>query len=259
MLQFDEQDSRQIEATYTTADMVEQRRIVLDRLAPRAGQTILDIGSGPGFLACELAVAVGPTGRVHGVDPSEAMLAMARSRDCGPNAAPVEYSTGTAGRLPFPDSTFDIVTATQVYEYVPDIDEALAEAHRVLRPDGQLLALDTDWDSIVWHSSDPERMRRVLAAWDEHLADPYLPRRLMARLETAGFTVTHRSTIPLFSTGYDDDSFSAGLIRTVAGYVPGHGDVTDQEADAWARDLAALGHDYFFSLNRYVFLATKPA
>ena len=55
---------------------------------------------------------------------------------------------------------------------------ALAEAWRVLRPGGRLLVLDTDWDSIVWRSGDHDRMRRVLAAWDRHLADPYLPRRL---------------------------------------------------------------------------------
>ncbi|HEY7048752.1 MAG TPA: methyltransferase domain-containing protein [Jatrophihabitantaceae bacterium] len=259
MLPFDEETSRRVESTYTTADMIAQRRVVIDLVAPTAGQAILDIGSGPGFLACELAEAVGATGRVHGVDPSDAMLALARARECGPDAAPIEYSTGSADRLPFPDSTFDLVTATQVYEYVPDIDRALVEAARVLRPGGRLLVLDTDWDSIVWHSSDPERMRRVLAAWDEHLADPYVPRRLTAALESAGFAVTDRSTIPLFNAGYDENAFSAGLIRAIAGYVAGHRGVTDHDVTAWVDDLTALGHDYFFSLNRYVFLAAKPS
>jgi arsenite methyltransferase len=258
MLPFDEETSRQVESTYITPDMIEQRRVVIALVAPAAGETILDIGSGPGFLTGELAEAVGPTGRVHGIDPSEAMLALARSRERGPDAAPIEYGTGSADPLPFPDSTFDIVTSTQVYEYVPDIDRALVEAHRVLRPGGRLLVLDTDWDSIVWHSSDPERMRRVLAAWDEHLADPYLPRRLTAALESAGFAVTDRSTLPLFNAGYDADAFSGGLMRSVAGYVPGHRGVTAQDVSEWVDDLTSLGNDYFFSLNRYLFLATKP-
>ena len=259
MLPFDEETSRQIEATYTTADVVEQRRIVIDLVAPTAGQTILDIGSGPGFLACELAEAVGPTGGVHGIDPSEAMLALARSRERSRDAAPVEFSTGSAERLPFLESTFDLVTATQVYEYVPDIDRALVEARRVLRPGGRLLVLDTDWDSIVWHSSDSERMRRVLAAWDQHLADPYLPRRLTAALESARFAVTDRSVIPLFNAGYDENAYSVGLIRSIASYVPGHRGVTGHDAAAWVDDLTSLGRDYFFSLSRYLFLATKTS
>ena len=45
---------------------------------------------------------------------------------------------------------------------------------------------------MVWHSADPTRMRRVLTAWDEHLADPHLPRRLARLLRTAGFAVTRR-------------------------------------------------------------------
>jgi hypothetical protein len=56
----------------------------------------------------------------------------------------------------------------------------------VLRPGGRVLVLDTDWDSIVWRSSDEERMARVLAAWEQHLVDPHLPRTLRGSLERAG-------------------------------------------------------------------------
>ena len=256
MLQFDEATSRQIEASYTTRDVVEQRRVLLEALAPSAGDAVLDIGTGPGLLACELAEAVAPTGRVHGIDPSEAMLALARSRASVP-AGRLEFSAGVANVLPFPDASFDIVTSTQVYEYLTDLAGALAEAHRVLRPGGRLLVLDTDWDSIVWHSSDPERMRRVLSAWDEHLTDPHLPRRLTALLESAGFSVGHRSTIPLFNAGFAENSYSQQLIQFVSRYVPGHRGVTEDDARAWADDLTTLGRDYFFSVNRYLFIATR--
>jgi SAM-dependent methyltransferase len=71
------------------------------------------------------------------------------------------------------------------YEYVQDATAALGEAFRVLRPGGRLLVLDTDWGSIVWHSGDAERMRRVLAAWEEHLVDPHPPPRLTRLLSAA--------------------------------------------------------------------------
>ena len=64
------------------------------------------------------------------------------------------------------------MVATQVYEYVEEIERALAEACRVLRPGERLAMLDTDWGSIVWHSPDPSGLDGVLAVWDEHLADP---------------------------------------------------------------------------------------
>ena len=256
-LQFDDATSRRVEATYGTPDVVEQRRIVRAALGLRPGQDVLDIGSGPGFLAGEMAEAVGPGGSVRGIDPSDAMLSLARRRRPAAGSAPVEFVPGQATELPFPDSAFDAVTSTQVYEYVDDMRTALAEAYRVLRPNGQLLVLDTDWESIVWRSSDADRMRRVLAAWDEHLADPHLPRRLTGLLTEAGFTVTHRSAIPLFNAGYDPRTFSAGLIGFIAAFVPGRSGLTAADVNAWAEDLTGLGADYFFSLNRYLFLAVR--
>jgi SAM-dependent methyltransferase len=254
---FDEAASRRIEATYSTPDVIEQRRIIRAALGLEPGQDVLDIGSGPGFLACEMAEAVGPGGSVRGIDSSDAMLSVARQRRPTTGSAPVEFGPGQATELPFPDGAFDVVTSTQVYEYVHDIPAALAEARRVLRPGGRLLVLDTDWDTIAWRSSDADRMRKILAAWDEHLADPYLPRRLTSLLTRTGFTVTQRSAIPLFNAGYDTDTFSAGLIGFIAAFVPGRAGVTAADVNAWAEDLTRLGADYFFSLNRYLFLAVK--
>jgi arsenite methyltransferase len=256
-LQFDEEASRRIEATYLTPDVAEQRRVVLEALDPRPGEQVLDIGSGPGLLACEIAEAVGPGGSVHGIDPSESMLAISARRRPGQGSAPVEFRPGDAGALGFPDASFDAAVSTQVYEYVDDMPAALAEAHRVLRPGGRLLVLDTDWDSIVWHSSDRGRMQRVLDAWEAHLVDPHLPRRLTRLLEDAGFTVAERTVTPLLNAGYDPNSYSAGLIGFIAGFVPGRGGLTGADVTAWADDLTSLGRDYFFSLNRYLFLAVK--
>ncbi|HEU5265704.1 MAG TPA: hypothetical protein VFU35_03345, partial [Jatrophihabitans sp.] len=101
------------------------------------------------------------------------------------------------------------------------------------------------------------RMRRVLTAWDEHLADPHLPRRLGPLLTGAGMTITNRCALPLLNTGGREDVYSRGLIGFISGFVPGRAGITADEVRAWADDLRTLGDDYFFSLTRYVFLAVK--
>lgn len=257
MLKFDEEASRSSEATYLTPDVVEQRRAVRAALALRPGEKVLDIGSGPGLLAHEVAAEVGAAGSVDGIDPSESMLTLARRRRPPDGAAEMRFVAGDACTLPFADGSFDAVVSTQVYEYVQEMPAALGEAYRVLRPGGRLLVLDTDWGSIVWHSRDAERMRRVLAAWDEHLVDPYLPRRLTRLLSDARFSVARRETIPLLNAGYDPSTFSAGLMGFITDFVPGRQGLTEADAEAWAEDLKALGDDYFFSLNRYLFLAVR--
>jgi ubiquinone/menaquinone biosynthesis C-methylase UbiE len=240
MLHFDEETARQVERVYLTPDIVEQRRLTRGALAVQAGERVLDIGSGPGLLAAELA---DEGAEVVGVDPSESMLAMARRREI-PRA---RFEPGDALSLPVADASFDAALSTQVLEYVEDVAGALREAHRALRTGGRLLVLDTDWDSIVWHTADPDRMRRVLAGWDAHLADPYLPRRLPRLLREAGFTLTHTAVLPILNHPYDPDTYSAGLIPVISGFV---------DDAAWAEELTGLGQDYFFSINRYVFLAT---
>lgn len=256
-MNFDAETARRLLKSYLTDDVVEQRRAIRAALALQPGEDVLDIGSGPGLLAVEMAREVGASGSVTGVDPSEEMLAIARSQQSS-DAQRLTYLVGTATELPVPDAAFEAVTSTQVYEYVPDMPSALAEARRVLRPGGRLVVLDTDWDSIVWRSSDDLRMERVLTAWDEHLADAHLPRRLPGLLRAAGFALTSAEVIPLLNVGYRPDTYSAGLIAFVAAFVPGRLGVQADEVAAWEADLRALGEDYFCSLNRYLFVATVP-
>jgi hypothetical protein len=102
-------------------------------------------------------------------------------------------------------------------------------------------------------------MRRVLAVWDEHLADPYLPRKLPRLLADAGFELVTPTVVPMFNLGYHRDTYSGGLVSIVAAFVSGRGGVSEEEAAAWEDDLTSLGEDYFFSVNRYQFVARRPA
>jgi arsenite methyltransferase len=259
---FNDDASRKLEAAYLTPDVVAQRRATLRVLALQPGERILDIGSGPGLLVAEMAEVVGQSGRVTGLEISDSMLALGRRRCADPSIRDrVAFVKADAVALPFPDGTFDVAVSTQVYEYVADLKAAFAELHRVLRPGGRALIIDTDWDSIVWSATDQERMQRLLTAWTKRFADPYLPRTLTRQLQDAGLHVRHRDVLVLFNPEYDPDTFSAANGEIMADFAVTQHAMTRDEAQSWIQDLQRLGREgrYFFSLNRYLFLASKQS
>lgn len=254
---FDDATARRLEVLYTSPDAVRRRSEVLRLLDVRAGERVLDIGCGPGFLAAEIAASVGPAGSVRGIDSSDAMVTVARARCAAQSWVTIER--GEATHFELADGEIDAAVSVQVYEYVADIAGALREVCRVLRPGGRTLIVDTDWDSIVWHSSDPQRMIHVLDAFEEHLAHPRLPRALGPVLSRTGFRVERCEVLVLLNPVQAPNTFSYGLVDLVHRFVPGRRGVTQDEADAWAEDLRARGRsgEYFFSLNQYFFLASK--
>jgi arsenite methyltransferase len=256
-LRFDEATSRKVEAAYLTPDIVAHRRHVLKALELRPGERVLDVGSGPGLLVHDMADSVGHGGRVCGVDISEDMLRMSRRR-CADQPW-TEFRRADATQLPYPDDTFDAAVSIQVYEYVADIPAALAELCRVMRPGGRVLIMDSDFGSLVLHTEHKGRMQRVLAAWDEHFVHAELPRTLSRQLRDAGFTVRQRDAIPIFNPEYRENAFAKHIPAMMASFVVGRKGVSQEEADAWLAEFAELGKQgkFFFSLNRYVFVAEK--
>ena len=259
-IEFDARAAKAVEAMYLTPDVVGQRVSVLHALALLPGERVLDIGTGPGLLAEDIAKLVGRDGHVRGLDVSDAMVTAARTRCAAlPQAS---FAVCPATKLEAESGVYDAAIATQVFEYVDDVDLALKELYRTLRPGGRALVLDTDWDSLVWHSSDRARMRRVLNCWDDHLADPHLPTTLAGRLRRVGFQLTRVEVVPLLSVGFQPHSYAGGMLKAIHGFVRQHGEahgLASAEIQAWYDDQLRLAEKnaFFFSVNRYLFLAVK--
>ena len=256
--QFNAGASKRVEAIYLTPDVVRQREHAIHRLAPQPGERVLDIGCGPGLTTLALGVAVGPHGLVHAVDIAEPMLALARNRCATQPQVHFEHQDIT--QLLHADGAFDIALATQVYEYLPDVDQALRELHRVVRPGGRVLLVDTDWESAVWASRDDARMRQVLETWNQHIPWPQLPRSLMQALQQAGFKDVQVEVMPLLNTRFDGHTYSAGMLDVIGAFVTGRDGLTPEAVAAWQADVRSMDQHtgYFFSLNRFVFVAHKP-
>jgi SAM-dependent methyltransferase len=114
-------------------------------LAP--GQRVLDVCTGPGWLAIEAASMIGPDGRATGVDISSGMLAQAESNARAAGVANVEFYLMDAEELSFPAASFDRVLCSLGLMHVPDPRRAAAEMARVARPGARLTA-------SVWGAGD---------------------------------------------------------------------------------------------------------
>lgn len=249
--------ARRVEALYLTPDIAHQREATLAQLALRSGERVLDVGCGPGLLAEGAAAAVGAAGKVCGVDLSATMVELARRR-CA-HLPWVEFEVADAVALPGPAERFDAVTCTQVLEYVPDVDRALDELRRVLRPGGRLALVDTDWESCVWASADSGRMRRMLAAWDSHCAHPQLPRVLGPMLARHGFRVEKVTGVAIVNAMDASNTYSEGMMAMIAEHAVRRESVEEFDARAWLDDLRGRisRGEAFFSLDRHLFLATR--
>jgi len=148
----------------------------------QAGEIVLDLGSGAGIDCFLAAEAVGPSGRVIGVDMTADMIDRARSNAVANGVENTEFRLGEIEHLPVADGEIDVIISNCVINLSPDKSQVFREAFRVLKPGGRLMVSD-----IVQLKPMPEKVKQSIDAYVGCIAGASLKDEYLAQLRSAGF------------------------------------------------------------------------
>lgn len=190
---------------------------LLAGLRLRPGQVVLDVGCGPGTDLAALAAAVGAArggGRVVGIDTDPEMVRVARRRTA--DLGTIDVVTGDAQALPLATGSIDRARLDRVTQHLTDPTGALAELHRVVRPDGLVGVAEPDWYTLAIDDVD----LATSAAFTRFVADRFrhgaIGRQLVRRAGAAGFAVREAAAAAVLFRDAASAEQILGLTRNVA-------------------------------------------
>jgi ubiquinone/menaquinone biosynthesis C-methylase UbiE len=248
-------------------------RTVLRMLPVQPGSSVLDVGSGLGILAFELAAHL-PV-RIQGVDINPRFVEHAKTLSERLAAAglftadaSIEFSVGDVGALDQADESFDLVFVREVFQFLPDPAQAVDELFRVVRPGKYICISDMDDQMrITWPPASPALERLVAAVADvqhERGGDRHVGRKLTSYLRTGGFEINSVVVLPeaqhrVVDAGDSERSLVVEQLHTARPRVVAAGRM---DADSFDADLAALEQEAPFEefrmSSRIVVLGHRP-
>jgi arsenite methyltransferase len=148
----------------------------------KAGEVVLDLGSGGGIDVLLSAKRVSPGGKAYGLDMTDEMLALARDNQKKAGVQNVEFLKGEIEKIPLPDNSVDVIISNCVINLSADKDRVLREAFRVLKPGGRFAVSD-----VVTRGKVPEEIRKNVLLWVGCVAGALEEEEYRAKLAAAGF------------------------------------------------------------------------
>lgn len=239
-----------LDARKTVEGEREVKELILDLLGLKPGARVLDVGCGTGDDAREIAGRVGPSGRVVGIDLSEFLVNESRRRADG-LGLPVEFRQGDVRRLDFPDASFDCARTDRVLMFVPEVETAISELVRVVRPGGWVVSSELDFEMQYLDGHFPDTTRKVFAAFATNNPQPCLGRQLRRLLAEQGLQNLKsvgrvlRTPYKVFRLAYD------GLLAAAIQ----RGQLTEAEVNRCLEDAARSEEAGLFNNGVVVFTA----
>ena len=148
----------------------------------KAGEFVLDLGSGGGIDVLLSARRVGPDGKAYGLDMTDEMLALANENKRKSGLENIEFLKGEIENIPLPDNSVDVIVSNCVINLSADKGKVLREAFRVLRPGGRFAVSD-----VVTRGEIAPEVRQSLLAWVGCVAGALEQQDYREKLRLAGF------------------------------------------------------------------------
>lgn len=219
-----------LDAVAGTAAGVDYKRRFVELMDVRPGQTVLDIGCGPGTDLGRLADAVGGGGTVVGVDRDPRMLDEARRRLAGRPTVTVTF--GNAHALPLADASVDRARTDRVVQHLADPSGLLAEVRRVLRPGGTLAMAEPDWDTLTVADEDVATSRAFAGFVAGQVRNATIGRQLPRLAEHAGLRARSVEAVAVVFREFEIADEVLGLRRNSARAIRAGG-LTDEAVLPW--------------------------
>lgn len=227
-------------------------------LGLQSGHQILDVGCGTGDDVRALARMVGPTGRVVGIDSSEAMIAEARKRSEGTELS-LQFHLADATRSELADESFDGCLAIRTFQHLADPHQALSEMVRMVRPGRRVVIVDPDHETAVIDVPERALVRRFLTFRADTIRNGWIAHHMPALCKEVGLVDVVVTPMTQAQTDY-------AAVDAILGYEGGvraaqaAGVLTDTEAERLVGSMqTAAGADRFFcAMTFFITSGRKP-
>jgi ubiquinone/menaquinone biosynthesis C-methylase UbiE len=201
------------------------------------GSQVLDVGCGPATDTLLFAKFIGLNGRVVGVDCDPMMVEEANTELAKHKAAKnVRHIVGDVHSLPFSDSEFDRVHAERLFQVLPKTDapKVFSELHRVLKPGGIIVLVDTDWASTSVNYSNFELERQLIQFFGVHMRpNGFAARHLPEMLNQEAYQDIKIEVMPVVTRDFKQSPFGNWLTTEATNA----GVATKQEMECWQKEL----------------------
>lgn len=237
--------------------MIDMRQRYFSWLDIQPGARALEIGSGTGHVIADLLQSTKLETAV-GLDPSPSLVN--RAREMFDEFDELTFVAGNGRATDFTDQEFDLVVFHTTLCHIPNPDEALQEAYRVLKPGGKVVVFDGDYAANTAAVGDQDPLQACLEKIAANLIhDKWLCRTLVHRLRNAGFAISRRDAHPYLAE--DDAAYFLTLISRGADFMAADGLLNAEGAEmlkAEARSRVEAG-SFFGSIMFLSVIAHRPS
>lgn len=188
------------------------KRLILDALAPKPGQTIADLGCGLGFDVLRLAALVGPDGCAIGVDSSATLLRFACS--ASRNSPSAAFLCADVQNLPLARDSLHSCKVDRVLQHAENPLSALREAFRTIRAGGIIACAEPDWSTFTIDDDNRAMVLQILDFWAASFRNPWIGRQLENCLREAGFIDIQLSDTLLVAPSFESSDKVFDIVQT---------------------------------------------